>query len=60
MRNGSLAIWPFAQMCLNRVAWGDFLWVPPVQRIVDINSYSWGRGLEQLIDVALSLVLQLS
>ncbi len=26
-------------MCSNRVARGDFLWVPPAHGIVDINSY---------------------
>jgi hypothetical protein len=33
---------------------------PPAHSIVDINSHFMGRGPEQLIDVELSQVLQLS
>jgi hypothetical protein len=47
-------------MCIKRVARGDFLWVPPTHSIVDINSHFMGRGPDQLIDVELSKVLQLS
>jgi hypothetical protein len=60
MRSGSFARWPFTLMCFKRVARGEFLWVPPAHSIVDINSHFMGRGPEQLIDVELSQVLQLS
>jgi hypothetical protein len=39
---------------------GGFFMGPPAHRIVDINSYPWGRGPEKLIDVELSQVHQLS
>ena len=57
---GLLAARLFTLMCFTRVARGDFFWVPPAHSIVDINSHFMGRGPEQLIDVELSQVLQLS
>jgi hypothetical protein len=57
---GLLAARLFTHMCFACVARGDFLWVPPAHSIVDINSHFMGRGPEQLIDVELSQVLQLS
>jgi hypothetical protein len=57
---GLLAARLLTLMCIKRVARGDFLWVPPTHSIVDINSHFMGRGPDQLIDVELSKVLQLS
>jgi hypothetical protein len=57
---GLLAARLFTLMCFTRVARGGFFMGPPAHSIVDINSHFMGRGPEQLIDVELSQVHQLS
>jgi hypothetical protein len=58
---GLLAAWLFTLMCFNRVAWGIIMDPTGLQHC-NIDFLSMARGLEQLIDIELSLsqMLQLS